>query len=88
MYSTVELHAGGSAPALFVPQEAVQDVNGQATIFIEKKAGQYEPRAVETGRPLGGLLQVVRGLQGGERVVAAGSFILKSQLLKSSLAGE
>lgn len=88
MYATVELNAGGSAVALFVPQESVQDVNGQATIFIEKKPGQYEPRAVETGRPLDGLLQVVRGLQGGERVVAAGSFILKSQLLKSSLSEE
>lgn len=88
MYATVELAAGGSASALFVPQEAVQDVNGQATVFIEKKPGQYEPRAVETGRPLEGLLQIQRGLQGGERVVAAGSFILKSQLLKSSLSEE
>ena len=88
MYSTVELNAGGSAPALFVPQESVQDVNGQATIFIEKKPGQYEPRAIEPGRPLDGLVQIQRGLQGGERVVAAGSFILKSQLLKSSLSDE
>ncbi len=88
MYATVELAAGGSLPALFVPQESVQDVNGQPTIFIEKKPGQYEPRSVETGRPLDGLLQILRGLQGGERVVAAGSFILKSQLLKSSLSEE
>ena len=58
-------NAGGSESALFVPQEAVQDVNGQATIFIEKKPGQYEPRAVESGRQLDGLLQIQRGLQGG-----------------------
>lgn len=88
MYATVELNAGGSESALFVPRESVQDVNGQAMIFIEKKPGQYEPRAVETGRALDGLTQILRGLHGGERVVAAGSFILKSQLLKSSLSEE
>lgn len=88
MYATVALAAGGSEPALFVPQESVQDVNGVATVFVEKQTGKYEPRLVETGSSSDGLVQILRGLQGGERVVAAGSFILKSQLLKSSLSEE
>ena len=88
MYATVDLDAGGSAPALFVPQEALQDVNGQGTVFVELEPGRYQPRAVETGRLLDGQLQVMRGLKSGEKVVAGGSFILKSQLLKSSLGEE
>lgn len=88
MYATVELSAGGSESALFVPQEAVQDVNGQATLFLELKPGQYQPRPVQTGRTLDGLVQILRGLQAGDRVVGAGSFILKSQFLKSSMAEE
>ncbi|MBI5283053.1 MAG: efflux RND transporter periplasmic adaptor subunit [Candidatus Solibacter usitatus] len=88
MYATVELEAGGSEPALFVPQVAVQDVNGQATVFVERQPGRYQPHPVELGRTLEGLVQVLRGLPPGARVVGEGSFILKSQLLKSSLAEE
>ncbi len=88
MYAGVELEAGGSEPGLFVPQVAVQDVNGQATVFVEKERGKYEPRTVETGRTLEGLIEIQRGLIAGEKVVSGGSFILKSQLLKASLSEE
>lgn len=88
MYSSVDLDVGGTAPALFVPQVAVQDVKGQALVFLENKPGSYTPRPVQTGRILDGLIQVTGGLKGGERVVSEGSFILKSQLLKASLEGE
>lgn len=88
MYATVDLDVGGSEPALFIPQAALQDLNGQPTVFVELKPGTFAPRAVETGRVLSGLLQLTRGLKSGERVVADGSFILKSQLLKASLSEE
>jgi len=88
MYSTVEIEAGGSERALFAPQTAVQDVNGQSLVFVEKSAGKFEPRPVETGRTLEGLVQILRGLKDGERVVSEGSFILKSQMLKASLSEE
>lgn len=88
MYATVELEAGGSEPALFVPQVAVQDLNGQATVFVERQPGKYQPHPVELGRTLEGLVQVLHGLPPGARVVGEGSFILKSQLLKSSMAEE
>jgi len=88
MYATVELDAGGSEAALFVPQVAVQDVNGQPTVFVEKAPGKFEARPVELGRTLEGLVRIPSGLKAGERVVAGGSFILKSQLLKASLSEE
>jgi cobalt-zinc-cadmium efflux system membrane fusion protein len=71
-----------------VSQVAVQDLNGQATVFVEKDAGRFEARAVEVGRTMEGMVQILRGLKAGERVVAGGSFILKSQLLKATLSGE
>lgn len=88
MYAVVELAAGGAAPAIFIPQSAIQDVNNQATVFIEQEPGRFEVRPVETGRTLGGLRQVTHGLRAGERVVAAGSFILKSQLLRATFEEE
>jgi cobalt-zinc-cadmium efflux system membrane fusion protein len=88
MYSTVELQAGGSEPALLVQPESIQDVNGQATIFVHLGGSRFEARAVETGKQVGDRLQVVRGLRAGERVVAEGSFVLKSQLLRASMGEE
>jgi cobalt-zinc-cadmium efflux system membrane fusion protein len=88
MYAGVEMEAGGSEAGLYVPQVAVQDVNGQPTVFVEQAAGRFEARAVEPGRALEGMVQIQRGVKAGERVVGGGSFILKSQLLKATLSDE
>lgn len=86
MYAVVELEAGAGGRGLFIAQTAVQDLNGQPTVFVETRAGRFEPRPVETGRSLDSLVEIRRGLRAGERVVAEGSFVLKSQLLKSTLS--
>lgn len=88
MYAGVELDAGGSEQGLFVLQVAVQDMNGQSTVFVEKTVGRFEARAVETGETMEGLIRIRGGLKAGERVAGQGSFILKSQLMKSTLAEE
>lgn len=88
MYSSVELQAGGSEPALLVQQEAIQDVNGQSTVFVHLGGSRFEARAVEVGRPVRDRMQILRGLNAGDRVVTEGSFLLKSQLLRASLSEE
>ncbi|MBI4876241.1 MAG: efflux RND transporter periplasmic adaptor subunit [Acidobacteria bacterium] len=88
MYATAEIEAGGSEPAIFIPQTAPQEVGGQRVVFVRRAADRFEVRPVEIGRTLEGSLEVVRGLKAGEALVVRGSFLLKSQLLKSSLAGE
>jgi cobalt-zinc-cadmium efflux system membrane fusion protein len=88
MYATIELDAGASAEALFVPQVAVQDLGGKPTVFVEQGPGRFAPRTITAGRPLGGLIEVTSGLSGGERVVARGAFIVKSQLLRASMSEE
>jgi RND family efflux transporter MFP subunit len=86
MYSTVEVDSGLSDPAILVPQDSVQDVNGQPTVFVAMDGGQFRAVAVSPGRSFKGLVQISSGLRGGEKVVARGSFILKSQMLKASLS--
>lgn len=88
MYATIEIDAGSSSEALFVPQVSVQDLSGKPTVFIEKSPGRFVPRTIAAGRPLGGLIEITSGLDGGEKVVAKGAFIVKSQLLKASMGEE
>ncbi|MEJ5369261.1 MAG: efflux RND transporter periplasmic adaptor subunit [Bryobacteraceae bacterium] len=86
MYAVVELEAGSSERGLFIAQTAIQDLNGQPTVFVETRTGRFEPRPVETGRTLDRLIEIRRGLTAGERVVTEGSFVLKSHLLKATLS--
>ncbi|MDX1982316.1 MAG: efflux RND transporter periplasmic adaptor subunit [Bryobacteraceae bacterium] len=85
MYATGEISVAGSESAVFVPQAAVQQVNGQPTVFVQTGADRFEARLVEAGRSLDGQIRIIEGLGAGERVVVEGSYILKSQLLKGSL---
>ncbi|MCC6340677.1 MAG: efflux RND transporter periplasmic adaptor subunit [Bryobacterales bacterium] len=86
MYATAEINAGGSAEGIFIPESAVQQVDGKPTVFVRSGADRFEARVVETGRILDHQLEVTRGLSVGERIVTQGSFTLKSQLLKGSLS--
>lgn len=88
MYAVVELETGSSERGLFIAQTAIQDLNGQPSVFVETRPGRFEPRSVETGRALDRLVEIRRGLKAGERVVTEGSFVLKSHLLKSTLSEE
>ncbi|MCS7044676.1 MAG: efflux RND transporter periplasmic adaptor subunit [Bryobacteraceae bacterium] len=86
MYGVVELESGASEEGLYVLQSAIQDINGQPAVFVVVGRGRFEPRPVETGRSIDRLIEIRRGLRSGERVVAEGGFVLKSQLLKSTLS--
>ncbi|HZT33247.1 MAG TPA: efflux RND transporter periplasmic adaptor subunit [Bryobacteraceae bacterium] len=88
MYATTEIEMGGSENAVFVPEEATQEVRGQNVVFVRAAPDRFEVRPVQTGRALNGEVEIVRGLQPGEWVAARGSFILKSEFLKAALSEE
>jgi multidrug efflux pump subunit AcrA (membrane-fusion protein) len=86
MYAIGDIALGGSEKGVFIPESAPQEVNGQKSVFVRTKADRFEVRPIEPGRTIEGALQVKSGLKEGDEVVTQGSFVLKSQLLKSSLS--
>jgi len=90
MFVTVSLPLRGASAveAVAVPAGAVQKFSGLPAVFVEQESGRYELRPVETGLEAHGMVEIRHGLKGGEKVVTAGAFILKSELLKDSIAGE
>lgn len=88
MYATAEIAQPGTRQTLTIPQTAVQEVNGQQVVFVRTSPDQFALRPVEIARAIDRDLEVARGLEKGEQVVTKGSFVLKSQLLKSTLAEE
>ena len=90
LFVTVALPLSGPSgtDAIAVPTDAVQRIAGLFAVFVEKRAGVYEMRPVETGREVHGRTEIRHGLAEGERIVARGAFVLKSELLEATIEGE
>ena len=80
--------AAGTRPALFVPEAALQEVNGVSVIFVTADGTHFAPRALKTLPAVAGQVEVTDGLQPAERVAIAGAFVLKSDLLKGTIGDE
>jgi membrane fusion protein, copper/silver efflux system len=66
-------------PALVVPAEAVLDGGHQQAVFIESSNRRFERREVEIGWRFGSQVEILKGLQAGDRVVVSGTFLLDSE---------
>jgi membrane fusion protein, copper/silver efflux system len=76
----VDAHVTMALPAMLaVPVDAVLDAGRKKRVFVERAAGLFEPREVETGRRFGDRVEIVRGLAAGDRVVVSGTFLLDSE---------
>jgi cobalt-zinc-cadmium efflux system membrane fusion protein len=73
--------------SLVVSQDAVQHIEEHPVAFVEKKPGTYEKRVLILGANDNPDVEILSGLQEGERVVTKGSFYLKSVLLGETLGG-
>jgi cobalt-zinc-cadmium efflux system membrane fusion protein len=85
MFASVAIARGVLRRSVMVAREAIQDMEGKPTLFVETSAGHYQPRTVATGMTSNGRVEILSGLKAGERVVNAGAFELKSELLKASM---
>ncbi len=77
LYGTVAFESAGPA-VLTVPRDAVVDTGVQQHVFVAT-GDRYEPRAVTLGVQLADRVEIRTGLDEGERVVAAGVFLLDSE---------
>jgi cobalt-zinc-cadmium efflux system membrane fusion protein len=73
---------------LAVPQSALQTLEGRSTLFVEIQPGVFERRFVEVGHSFEGFTEVLAGLKVDDLVVTEGSFVVKSEFAKASLAEE
>jgi cobalt-zinc-cadmium efflux system membrane fusion protein len=73
-------------PVVAVPQEAVQRIEGQPSVFVPVPGEEntFAKRSVQVGKPVAGLVPVLGGLVEGEAFVASGSFLLKADLGKAT----
>jgi Cu(I)/Ag(I) efflux system membrane fusion protein len=75
-------------PSVAVPVDAVIDSGVRKIVFVERSAGVFEPREVETGWRFGDRVEIVKGLSEGDRIVVSGTFLLDSESRIRQIAPE
>jgi cobalt-zinc-cadmium efflux system membrane fusion protein len=68
-----------------VPSEAIQTDGCCQLVFVQQSDAVYQPRKVLLGSSAGGFVEVLSGLDEGESVVTVGSFLMKTEILKSNI---
>lgn len=75
--------------ATLIPEAALQKMPDLREVVFVKVGtpAVFEPRVVKPGVRIRGTVQIVEGVSADEEIVTKGSFILKSEMMKSSLVG-
>ena len=74
--------------ALVVPRESIMDTGLSKIVFVQTRAGVFEPRKITAGFEGNGMVAVKSGLTEGEKIAVSGNFLLDSESrLQGSLTG-
>lgn len=87
-FAQVEFQEPPEYASVYVPESAVQTVEGQRVVFVKVSDGQFAVRKITTGLTVSDMVPVLAGLKPGEVVAANGSFVLKSKLLKEQFGDD
>ncbi len=85
MFATVSIAQPETRPAVFAPEDALQDVNGLQAAFVTADGKTFHAQAVQIGTRAGHRVEITQGLKPGDHIAVAGAFMIKSELLKGSM---
>lgn len=85
MLAQVRIDVGDSTPRLWVPVEAVIRTGRRTLVILEEDSGSFAAVEVELGTETQTDVEVRRGLEEGQTIVASGQFLLESEASLSGL---
>ena len=85
MFATVQIAEPQTQNAVFVPEDSLQDVNGMQTVFVTQDGTTFRAQTVTVGTRSAGKAEIIDGLRPGDRIVRAGAFMVKSEMLKATM---
>ena len=89
MYVSVDFQATSSERRIVVPKSAVQTLGERAVVYVPAADGEgrFTERVIQLGSTIGELVEVLRGVKPGERVVTEGSFLLRAEASRTRSGG-
>ncbi len=101
MFATMRIFSEAIQPSIVVPETAVENDGKNEFVFVladdaDDNDGATDGEAhytfrqvlIKTGIRKDGLVEVLAGLKGDEKIVVDGAFFLKSELMKESIESE
>jgi len=88
MFAQVEISVTGKGKVLTVPASAVIDSGTRQIVLVQLAEGRFEPREISLGNRSDNYVEVLNGVDEGERVVVAANFLIDAESnLKAALGG-
>ena len=84
MFASVRIAPANGAAVPVVPSDALITSGAEARVIVVEGSGHFRPVSVRTGRSSAGYTEILAGLQGDEKVVVSGQFLIDSE---ASLSG-
>ena len=78
MYAEVKLQAD-LGRRVVVPEEAVIIAGELRVVFEDLGEGRLAPRKVQTGQRAGGFIEIIKGIEAGDKIVTSGNFLIASE---------
>lgn len=79
MLATVRIYGGPTEPVLQIPSNALIRTEQQSRVIVQTADQQFAVRQVSIGDVVRDRVEILSGLQAGERVVTSGQFLLDSE---------
>jgi cobalt-zinc-cadmium efflux system membrane fusion protein len=85
MYGNARIVLHDNEEVVTVPVDAVQTDGCCQLVFVKESETVFQPRKITLGTSANGVVEVLKGLHEGEVVASAGSFLMKTEILKGSI---
>jgi cobalt-zinc-cadmium efflux system membrane fusion protein len=85
MFVNVKLLLPGEENVVAVPKVAVLADEGRTFVFVHKEGDYWVRRPVTLGETFGDQVIIRNGLTSGQKIIADGSFLLKSDVLRKKM---
>ena len=86
-YVRAHVWTGGGREAPAIPSTAILEEKGLSVVYVMAGPETFERRVVRTGIRDGGWVEILQGLEPGERVVTRGAYVVKLASATSGVAG-
>ena len=84
LFVSAEIAVGEENASVVVPRSSIQRMDEESVVFVDTNEG-FKAVPVALGRSSAGLVEVISGLNAGQRYVAQGAFELKAKIVTSGL---
>jgi cobalt-zinc-cadmium efflux system membrane fusion protein len=83
--AVLRLFVGGEESVTAVPESAIVDDGGRPVVFVQAGGESFERRPVQLGNRADGFVQVLDGVEVGERVVHRGGYLIRLAAMSTQI---